>query len=57
VQKLIDEAKAALGSKGRVFVRYSGTEPLVRVMIEGEDDAMIRKLARGIADELKVRQG
>jgi phosphoglucosamine mutase len=57
VHRLIQDAEKKLGGKGRVFVRYSGTEPLVRVMIEGENDALIRQLARGIADELRAKIG
>jgi len=49
VAELIAAAEAELDGKGRVFVRYSGTEPLVRVMIEGEDLPMIRALAKKIA--------
>lgn len=49
VKKLISEAEKALAGRGRVFVRYSGTEPLVRVMIEGEDLKMIRAQAQKIA--------
>jgi phosphoglucosamine mutase len=49
VKDLIHVAEAELAGKGRVFVRYSGTEPLVRVMIEGEDLAMIRSHAKKIA--------
>jgi phosphoglucosamine mutase len=56
-QKKIEAAEKALGDKGRVFVRYSGTEPLIRVMVEGENDAEIRKIASGIADELRKAIG
>ncbi len=49
VQKLIKDAEKELAGKGRVFVRYSGTEPLIRVMIEGEDLKMIRAQAKKIA--------
>ncbi|MGZ3713551.1 MAG: phosphoglucosamine mutase, partial [Bdellovibrionota bacterium] len=49
VKKLIAEAEKELAGRGRVFVRYSGTEPLVRVMIEGEDLKMIRNHAKKIA--------
>jgi phosphoglucosamine mutase len=38
-----------MGGKGRVLVRASGTEPVVRVMVEGEESAKIERLARGIA--------
>jgi phosphoglucosamine mutase len=48
-KKLIAEAEKALAGRGRVFVRYSGTEPLVRVMIEGEDLKVIRAHAKKIA--------
>lgn len=44
-----EEARAALGQDGRVLVRYSGTEPLLRVMVEGPDAALVRKLADGLA--------
>ena len=47
--KLIQEAEKKLAGRGRVFVRYSGTEPLVRVMMEGDDLAEIRKECKKIA--------
>jgi phosphoglucosamine mutase len=49
VKQLIEAAETELGEKGRVFVRYSGTEPLVRVMLEGPDLAVIRAHAKKIA--------
>lgn len=49
VKKLMDEAEKELSGRGRVFVRYSGTEPLIRVMLEGEDMKVIRGHAKKIA--------
>jgi phosphoglucosamine mutase len=45
VQAAIAQAETALGADGRVVVRYSGTEPKARVMIEGTDEAVIRSHA------------
>jgi phosphoglucosamine mutase len=53
VQKAIAAAEGALGSDGRVLVRYSGTERKARVMIEGLDERTIRAHAEEIADTLK----
>lgn len=49
VKALIDDAEKELAGRGRVFVRYSGTEPLVRVMLEGENMKTIRGHAKKIA--------
>jgi phosphoglucosamine mutase len=53
IAKSIAIAQAALRDKGRVFVRYSGTEPLARVMVEGESFEEIKGLAQGIAAIIK----
>jgi phosphoglucosamine mutase len=45
----IEKVTTAMAGKGRVLVRYSGTEPLLRIMIEGTDDATIRGWADDIA--------
>ena len=45
----VARAEAALGDRGRVLVRYSGTEPLLRIMVEGEREAQIQDLAQAIA--------
>lgn len=57
VQKQIDEVEAELGDKGRVLIRYSGTEPLLRVMIEGEDQQRINTLAEQIGAAVKQQIG
>ena len=46
-----------LGSDGRILVRPSGTEPLIRVMAEGPDQAQLETICRRIADVVKKEQG
>lgn len=48
----ITAAEQALNGKGRVFVRYSGTEPIARVMLEGEDLRQIQVLSKRIAGQI-----
>jgi phosphoglucosamine mutase len=52
VQKAIREVEAELGDRGRVLIRYSGTELLARIMVEGEDEQSVRAIAQRLADEL-----
>jgi phosphoglucosamine mutase len=52
-QAALEAATRDLDGKGRILVRYSGTENLVRVMVEGEDDAKIRRIAGELRDVLK----
>lgn len=55
IKLAIKSAKKELGDSGRVLVRVSGTEPLVRVMIEGKDQKQIEKLANEIAQVVRER--
>ena len=55
IKKAIASAEKELGDSGRVLVRVSGTEPLVRVMLEGRDEDKIQVLAEEIAQVVKER--
>ena len=57
IQAAITRVEAALDGRGRVLVRYSGTEPLLRVMIEGEDQATVQAWAEEIADAVRTTLG
>jgi len=57
VAKKIAEVERALAGRGRVLVRYSGTELLARVMLEGEDEKKIGSMAKDIADEIRAQVG
>jgi len=52
-QSLIKASEARLGENGRILVRYSGTEPLLRIMVEGRYDALIKEIAGTLADAAK----
>jgi phosphoglucosamine mutase len=53
----MDRVERLLAGQGRLLVRYSGTEPLLRVMIEGRDQHEIQGWAREIADTVKEHLG
>ena len=55
IAEAIAEVEAKFAGEGRVLIRPSGTEPLVRVMIEGEDQEYITKKAKEIADLIKKK--
>jgi phosphoglucosamine mutase len=57
VQQRIGEIERSLAGRGRVLVRYSGTELLARVMLEGEDEKRIRAMAEAIASEIRAEIG
>ena len=53
VARAKQEAERALGADGRVLLRPSGTEPVLRVMVEGKDDGAVRSLAKKIAEAVQ----
>ena len=55
IKNAIQNVTDTLGERGRILVRASGTEPLIRVMLEGEDIAEIKKLAKQVADVIKAK--
>jgi phosphoglucosamine mutase len=57
VRLAVQEVEQALAGRGRVYIRYSGTEALARVMVEGEDLAQVEAHAAGIADAVKTALG
>uniref|UniRef100_UPI00289CAEFF phosphoglucosamine mutase n=1 Tax=Pantoea eucalypti TaxID=470933 RepID=UPI00289CAEFF len=54
VKTVTAEVEKALAGRGRVLLRKSGTEPLIRVMVEGENEAQVTELANRIADQVKA---
>jgi phosphoglucosamine mutase len=52
ITNTMKEIEASLGDYGRINVRYSGTEPVVRIMAEGQDEAEIERYARQMADAI-----
>ena len=54
VTEAVKSCEKQLGSQGRVVLRASGTEPLIRVMVEGEDSTRVGELARVLADQIRA---
>ena len=52
VRAAVEAAEKALGDKGRILVRESGTEPLVRIMVEAEDTEVCARLAQSVKDAI-----
>jgi phosphoglucosamine mutase len=55
VTRHIEAAKARLGARGRVLIRPSGTEPVIRVMAEAEDEALVGETVETLADAIRAR--
>ena len=57
VSRALAEAQSALGENGRIVLRYSGTEPLARVMVEAEHDADVQRFSQSLAAALRSSIG
>jgi phosphoglucosamine mutase len=54
VKEAIADGEAQLNGAGRIVVRASGTEPLIRIMAEGDDPALVRKVVKSIVGAVKA---
>ena len=57
VARALSEARAALGENGRIVLRYSGTEPLARVMVEAEHESDVQRFSASLATALRTAIG
>ena len=55
IRDAVVEAESALGQRGRIVLRASGTEPVIRVMVEGEDEGTVASVARRLAESVRRR--
>lgn len=57
IQRAIESSELRLSGRGRIVVRYSGTEPLLRIMVEGESDAAIKEVANHLMQVVQTHLG
>lgn len=57
IASAVKKAEAELGSTGRVLLRYSGTEPLARVMVEGKDQSQVERLTHNLSEVVEKALG
>ena len=57
ISHAVDDVEAELNGKGRVILRPSGTEPLIRVTLEGDDPSQVERLANQLADTVRAELG
>jgi phosphoglucosamine mutase len=57
VREIIENAEDALGKTGRVVVRPSGTEPLIRIMAEGDDMSLVESMVDGMSRDIAEALG
>ena len=53
IREIVEEFEKMIGDKGRLLVRKSGTEPVIRVMAEGEDREIVSKVVDNVAEALE----
>src|SRR4029434_4312545 len=52
LQKKLKQSESRLNGRGRLLLRYSGTEPLVRIMVEGEDEIIVKEIVEDLKGEV-----
>jgi phosphoglucosamine mutase len=57
IEKRIREIEKTLGHSGRILIRYSGTEPLLRIMVEGEEETKLHCFAQDLVELINKRIG
>ena len=57
LQKAVKSVEKVLGDNGRVLLRASGTEPLIRVMVEGQEEDLVNQYAQQLVDDVKKAMG
>ena len=57
IQSFMSEIETKLGENGRVLLRPSGTEPVIRVMVEGEDGDIVNRMARELSEVVSAQGG
>ena len=57
VSRALSDANSVLGKSGRIVLRYSGTEPLARVMVEAEHDADVQRFSESLANAVRASIG
>jgi phosphoglucosamine mutase len=57
VSRALSDANTALGQSGRIVLRYSGTEPLARVMVEAEHDSDVQRFSQSLANAVRASIG
>lgn len=57
LSELLSKQEKRLNGKGRINIRYSGTEPIARVMVEGENDTLINEIANALTDKIRKEIG
>ena len=55
IKKILEDAKARIGGSGRIVVRPSGTEPVIRVMVESDHEAETKQIAEKTASDIQTR--
>jgi phosphoglucosamine mutase len=57
IERRIREIEKSFASSGRILVRYSGTEPLLRIMVEAEDETQLHQIAQDLVELVKKHIG